>query len=616
MLRPLPLAVVAAFALALSITLAVLCWYSIRHTGLGSDDAYFVWKYIPTILAVFFTLSMAMIYDDIRRTEPFARLAHPTRVDTKHTLLYKPKAWFKTITEGFSRQHKTGRVLLVVSSLATGLTVLAISTLSSSLMVARQVVAPSTVDLQRFVSGKDGKIELAPLRETYFHTTSGYVYNASTSMWVTDSHVVLPFQIPTSKNLAGSLANGIWEAETKVLQMESTCVPMSFGAFEKFNISYYAETDNMTFTYYSTLFNERYPLVNVARHDTINGFNIKSEDGCKIHVGETDYTYSNDRGAGVFWSNMSSSHVSWPQFANYAGGMPVASDLHWSPLSERVLLDFSDECLGRNLLLISSPWYDSKYQYWTDFKMRAELCKTDYYEAILPVNASISGTDEAVNFDKEEFSRRRRPVDKEYIDIEYVNRLSFQGNRPEYLTQASIFKHSSGREGLTDALLLLNGGSNFTTLIDDPELPARAARLHSRFFNELIMSSVTQQESPVMEGIKGRSIMLERRVFVVTEIAIALAVLFFVLACYLLGLLRAVSVRRRPLNLSSDPATTIGLATYLNQNSDLVTKSSLDVHARREQADNVGNIHGTSTAYNPGYALEREMSRKLCREMN
>jgi hypothetical protein len=66
--------------------------------------------------------------------------------------------------------------------------------------------------------------------------------------------------------------------------MESTCVPMSFGAFEKFNISYYAETDNMTFTYYSTLFNERYPLVNVARHDTINGFNIKSEDGCKIHV--------------------------------------------------------------------------------------------------------------------------------------------------------------------------------------------------------------------------------------------------------------------------------------------------------------------------------------------
>jgi hypothetical protein len=616
MLRPLPLAIVAAFALALSITLAVLCWYSVRHTGLGSDDAYFVWKYIPTILAVLFTLSMAMIYDDIRRTEPFARLAHPTRVDTKHTLLYKPKAWFKTITEGFSRQHKTGRVLLVVSSLAIGLTVLAISTLSSSLMVARQVVAPSTVDLQRFVSGKDGKIELAPLRETYFHTTSGYVYNASTSMWVTDSHVVLPFQIPTSKNLAGSLANGIWEAETKVLQMESTCVPMSFGAFEKFNISYYYETDNTTFTYLSTLFNERYPLVNMTRHRTMNGFNIKSEDGCKIHVGESDHTYSNDRGAGVFWSNMSSSHVSWPRFADDAGGMPVASGLHWSPLNERVMLDFSDECLDRNLLLVSNPWYDGGLQSWTDFKMRAELCKTEYYEAILPVNASISGTDEAVNFDKAEFSRRRRPVDEEYIDIEYVNRLSFQGNRPEYLTKASIWTDSRGREGLTDALLLLDAGSNLTTLMDDPELPARAARLHSRFFNELIISSVTQQESPVLEGIKGRSIILERRVFVVTEIAIALAVLFFVLACYLLGLLRAVSVRRRPLNLSSDPATTIGLATYLNQNSDLVTKSSLDVHAHREQADDVSNIHGTSTAYNPGYALEREMSRKLCRELN
>jgi hypothetical protein len=616
MLRPLPLAIVAAFALALSITLAVLCWYSVRHTGLGSDDTYFVWKYIPTILAVLFTLAMAMIYDDIRRTEPFARLAHPTRVDTKHTLLYKPKAWFKTITEGFSKQHKTGRVLLVVSSLATGLTVLAISTLSSSLMVARQVVAPNTVDLQRFVSGKDGKIELAPLRETYFHTTSGYVYNASTSMWVTDSHVVLPFQIPASKNFAGSLANGIWEAETKVLQMESTCVPMSFGAFEKFNISYYDETDNMTFTYYSTLFNERYPLVNVARHRTMHGFNIKSEDGCKIHVGGSAFTSENDVAAGVFWSNMSSSHVSWPQFANDAGGMPVLSDSHWSPLNDRVLLDFSDECLDRNLLLISRSWPNSPSQNWTDFKTRAELCKKDYYEAILPVNASISGTDEAVTFDKDEFSRRRRPIDKEYIDIEYFNRLSFQGNRPDYLNKASIFTVSPGREGLKDALLLLDAGSNATTLMNDPELPARAARLHSRFFNELIISSVTQQESPVLEGIKGRSIILERRVFVVTEIAIALAVLFFVLACYLLGLLRAVSVRRRPLNLSSDPATTIGLATYLNQNSDLVTKSSLDVHAHREQTDHVGNIHGTSTAYNPGYALERELSRKSRRELN
>jgi hypothetical protein len=610
MLRPLALASVAAFALALSITSAVLCWYSATHTGLENDDTYFVLKYIPTILAVFFSLFMAMIYDDIRRTEPFARLAHPARVDAKHTLLYRPKAWFKTITQGFSKQHKTGRVLLFVSSLATGLTVLAISTLSSSLLAAREVVVPSTVDLQRFASGKDGKIELAPLRETYFHTTSGYVFNTSTSMWVTDSHVVLPFNIPETKDLVGSLSNGIWEAETRVLQMESTCVPMSPGDFESFNITYYDETDNITFTYKSPLFNERYPYKMILKHGKVSGLNIASEDGCNINLGA-----ALPRDPGVFWSNLSSSHISWQQFADDAGGIPIISDVRWSPWRERMKLTFSDECLGRHLLLVTRDW-DGIEDTPDNFTMRAELCTPKYYEATLPVNASVSNTARAVTFDENEFARRRRPVSNDVFDTERLNLLLFQGNRPDYQTVGSIHSHSSGRVGLTDALL---SGANFnsSSLRIDGELTARATRLQSRFFNELIISSVTQQDSPVLEGIKGRSIILERRVFTVTEIAIALAVLLFLLACYLLGLLRAVSVQRRPLNLSSDPATTIGLATYLNQNSHLVTRSSIDAHGSREQINSASNIHGTPTADNPGHtgnSLEQVSSGTLCHD--
>ena len=312
---------------------------------------------------------------------------------------------------------------------------------------------------------------------------------------------------------------------------------------------------------------------------------------------------------GIFWTNLSSSHVNWQQFSDDAGGIPVVSDLGWSPFRERLLLDFSDECLDRNLLMVADSWFDSRTWPWTNLTMRAELCTTNFYEATLPVNASITSTAQVVAFDKNEFARRRHPVSKDIFDMEQFNVLAFQGNHPKSLTRGKIYSYAPGRVPLIDALLS-ESGYNRSSFMKDEDLGARATRLHSRFFNELMMSSVKQQNTPVLENFQGRSIILERRVFVVPEIGIALAVLLFVLACYLLGLLRAVSVRRRPLNLSSDPATTIGLATYLNQNSDLVTRSSLNAHASREQVGVANTIHDTPTAYDPGQAGEslRQMS--------
>jgi hypothetical protein len=603
-LRPLFLGIVATFALALSITLVVLCWHSSRNNGLGDDDGsaslLFAWRYRPTIIAVLFTLSMVMIFEDVIRTEPFARLAHPTSVDAKHTFLYKPKSWYKTMTEGFSRQHTTDHVLLVMSSLATGLTILVLSTLSSSLLVTQEVVAPGTADLTRFASGKDGTIELEPRRDTYFHTTSGYVYNASTSMWVSDTHVVLPFNTPASEKSNGSLPNGLWEAETRVLQMESECVPLTLGRFQTMDIQYYHQTDNLTFTYMSTLYNKKYPFVSILVNETIDGFSLQAEDGCTINIGALSGTEM-AAGGGVMWSNLSSTHVSWAQFAADAGNMPVSSDLQWSPLWETALIDFSTECIGRNMLLVTGPWRRlsaSGYSYWNNFKLRAELCTPKYYEATLPVNASISPTAQTVSFDKNNFAKRRRVVGKERLDLEGIEHFTFRGNRPDYLTKSNIYVKSTGNEGLTEALL--SGAKfNYTSLINDEKLPARAARLRSRFFNELMLTSVTEQNSPIMEDVKARWVVLRRRILVVQEIAISLAVLLFVLTVYLLVLAREVSVRRRPLHLLADPATTIGLATYLNSNKDLVRNLSLDLHTSTEQASAVGPLHGSPTAYSP-----------------
>ena len=90
-LRPYFLGSMAVVSLALAITLATLCWYSVHNHGLrqGADTAglLIVRRYLPTILAVFFTQAMVMISNDIKRTEPFARLARSEQFDVEQTSL-------------------------------------------------------------------------------------------------------------------------------------------------------------------------------------------------------------------------------------------------------------------------------------------------------------------------------------------------------------------------------------------------------------------------------------------------------------------------------------------------------------------------------------------------
>jgi hypothetical protein len=365
----------------------------------------------------------------------------------------------------------------------------------------------------------------------------------------------------------------------------------------------------MTFTYSSTLFDPTKPWVNVTRNKTLDGFVMESEDGCSISTYMVDVGDLSEMG-GITWFNMSSSYISWQKYADDAGEeLPVHSDQHWSPLWDGLLYDFSKECLGRNILLATSPWRDQKtYKFSKNFTMRAELCTPTYYEATLPVNASISNTARAVTFDENEFARLRSPVGKDTFDTEQIELLSFKGLTPDYSNIANIYSKNIPTNGLADVLLL---GSKFnaSSFLYDEDFGARASRLRSRFFNELVMSSVTEHDTPGLESITGSLLALERRVVVVTEIAISLSVLLFVLACYLLGLIRAVSVQRRPLKLSVDPATTIGLAMYLNNNEDLVSRSSLDVRASREQPGATSQLHGTPTAYDPIY-VERSMEQE------
>jgi hypothetical protein len=64
-------------------------------------------------------------------------------------------------------------------------------------------------------------IELKPRRDTYFHTISGFLFNASTSMWVSDAYVFVPFEQVADGTDRHQYYDGIWEAETEFFQLKS-----------------------------------------------------------------------------------------------------------------------------------------------------------------------------------------------------------------------------------------------------------------------------------------------------------------------------------------------------------------------------------------------------------
>lgn len=579
----------ASISLVLAIVLLALCWYSAKNHGLGKDDGstslLVGWRYTPTIIAVLFTQSCVIIAEDVKRTEAFARMARREPIEAKFTLLYVPKVWWKSVFEGFSRKRSGGHRgwVLAFSSLVAGISLLFISTFSSSVFIAKDVVSRGNFDSQRFTSDQNGTLTLVPRRDTYFHTITGFSYNSSTSIWVTDSAVILPFLPATNDTRHQSLHDGLWEAETKVIQMESNCVPMIMTEKTAVTVSY---------SYAAEL------ALNKSCTTRSKGFKLRSKDGCEIQMQSpiTCESVSHNNGVveivsadghiidmitgkgGVFWTNMSSSYISWQDLVQEHGQNPYISSSGERILKQwghAFIYNLSDQCRGRDLLLVTPPWFTGsslkESSYWANFTARAELCTPTYFEAILPVTVSVSGAVSELSFDPLELARHRTPAPPSLLNLERLDELSFRGSWSKYMLAPGGFEDVEGFEGLS-MLLAKPFAYNLTDMLTNATLAFEASRLRSRVFNELILSSAMGADVPVLESIAGYAMMTEKRIMVVAEVAIALAVLFLFVACYLVIMVWVASTSRRPLHLRTDPATTIGTTSLVPANSSLATK--------------------------------------------
>jgi hypothetical protein len=114
-------------------------------------------------------------------------------------------------------------------------------------------------------------------------------------------------------------------------------------------------------------------------------------------------------------------------------------------------------------------------------------------------------------------------------------------------------------------LLGVASGFNLTTIIDDPDLVRRIGVLKGRHFMEMLRDTFSNPEIVESDSVLGEATVVETRVVVVTEIGITLAALFFASSLLLVVVLWSSRLCRRPLNLRSDPASTVGIGLTFNQ---------------------------------------------------
>jgi hypothetical protein len=322
--------------LVLSVVLAILAWYSATHHGLGKDDGsvgrFFGWRYTPTLIAVLFTQALVMIAEDVKRTEAYARLSQTEPPTAKHTLFYIPKVWWKNV---YPQRNSGGDKswTLALSSLAAGLSLLVVSSFSSSLLIARDVPHSNPVQMRQYMPEPDGTIALVPRWDTYFRTINAHLYNVSTSTWVSDSHVILPIAPMPQASGNETFNNGIWEAETTILQMDNDCVPMTLVQKTDFMTNYTFTSDQRT----------------CAQNDTCpgqytTGLELKSTDGCLIQLHSKIDSSPMVVYGGIYWTNMSSSYISIQDLIRDRGDRPLMSSSEQSAISRVFVYHLSDEC--------------------------------------------------------------------------------------------------------------------------------------------------------------------------------------------------------------------------------------------------------------------------------
>lgn len=524
--RPYFIGLLSLVALGLCLVTFLLWWKSSNNYGLGPDNGssslLLGWRYSPTMIAVIYIQLTAMLFDDVKRTEPYARLARTEGSKASSSILQTPGPWWVAIYDGFAKKRNGRRSeVLIFASLLNILGILAISPLSSAYLYSEDLVVPHSQEFYRLSPITESPLPIGADRSTHFRAISNLLQNVSTSPWITNNYTILPFW-PTTLHDSHldslpSDSSQKWQAETTMFKSELSCTKMKVDSQVSGNWSY----------------NPRMEKVESIAIDWL------SSDGCKYGIKAKEAFFKT---GGCSWSNTSAFF--------YGQGAIIPSEKSASSTS-------SIECKNREVIVATEPWTDTSGSY------VAHLCETRYYMANITATVALSGMDPEISFDESEFQRNKALLPETLVNTTDFQDLMLNEDWASYMV--SILRADTAMMGGGAVLLGALYYYNTSNLVHDPDLVLSAGSAKQRYFGEVLQASLDQGKASQQVSLQGSIHSVQTRVVVQAGPAIALGVLFAISFILLLSIWFFSRLQQRPLNLNKDPATTTGIAYLIAQ---------------------------------------------------
>ncbi|OAL51376.1 hypothetical protein IQ07DRAFT_631254 [Pyrenochaeta sp. DS3sAY3a] len=550
--------------------IALLHWASVKYHGLAAEEnAVLGWQFLPTLIAVLWTQFTLMLFDDLKRTEPFARLASDDAIHlpASKTLLAVPRPWWNILGNAFKVKNGRKRSWpLILACLVNVVAFLTISPLSSTLLAVENIKYDRDINVNG-LRLPDKPLDIATDRETYFRITGSlFQEDVRTSPWMMDGYVVLPFwpsslALETSPWDARSMSKRqMWQSDTLVFRNEFSCEKLDF-----------------------TLDDVRLLDHKFGPMEHLMTMHAQSLGGCQfeldLHMDEEDW-----RTKFASWtdSNKVASKASYLGLwepgindndigTNMTKGRLLQSEQ--CPYNETILLrsDLANATLRKDPEKLPEANQSS-----SGYSMSGYACSSKHTMAQIAVNVSISGANFDVHFNPMDFSANEKVVPESIFNTTELHEIYTDPRIFSYIpspTQIDCFMLGGCPNPLVttfagmSALLGSQYKYDWTKMSQDPDLPKVAAKVRNRIFEEVLRTSFEKSDTMDLDTPTGRGRMeiQERRVLVGKVVSFVLVALFSLSAVLLILVIRVSRIQRRPLNLKHDPSSVLGMASLVAQ---------------------------------------------------
>ncbi|KAJ8117434.1 hypothetical protein OPT61_g1379 [Boeremia exigua] len=567
----------AVLAVTFIIVTATLHAISSKNNGLGPENSAIPgWKFIPTLIAVIYTQLTAMILGAVKRTEPFARLAKaPGHIPfARYTLLEKTKPWWTTLVHGFQKERHNGtrNWAIIASCIVYILAILGISPISAALLGSKEIRQGTTESYVRLDVHNNAASPLRPSakRDTYLQTTGAILQNYSTSPWITNDYLVMPFwpadlrQTESPWNFK-SLQADSWEANTTVLRNDLICTDLHLRKKDMYLRHAIKSPDPIDDE--SRRYNKTY-LASVL---------LESDHGCRFNLTTNATAQYNHE-----LTEVDENWMSWGDSQRI---------MFRDAYSKDAVVRLNEDCPEDEIILMSTPWWKEfrPEKLWDNLTVRAYACHSDHTMANMPVRITGEPDRQTVQFDEEMFHRIRTPINPAMIDFEELRNIYQDVVWGEFIPQKPS---SSAKKGfLGGSAAVLGRGYNFSIpdMMADSALLSKAELFRRRFFAEIVGATMQKDTKGAVteQRTDGRSYRPLRRVIVSGQAASILCALLTVSFFALLCVIWWTRPMKRSLGLYCDPSMALGIALWANGNPGVLAKfRGLEMANRQSMKEN------------------------------